>query len=93
MLLRLHVLVVCFGYSMLRWCCLCCVVLCSAVLCCAVLVEWLLLKSCCVEICGILFVMYGSSVVSSVFAIPERCEMVLYNVHVFVGFWNWYDDC
>ena len=33
----------------------------------AVLVEWLLLKSCCVEMCGLLFVMYGSSVFSSVF--------------------------
>ena len=38
----------------LRWCCLCCVVLC--------------LKPCCVEMCGMLFVMYGSSVFSSVFA-------------------------
>ena len=35
-------------------------------LCSAVLVEWLLLKSCCVEVCGMLFVMYGSSVFSSV---------------------------
>ena len=34
-------------------------------LCSAVLVEWLLLKSCCVEMCGMLFVMYGSSVFSS----------------------------
>ena len=30
-------------------------------LCNAVLVEWLLLKSCCVELCGMLFVMYGST--------------------------------
>ena len=29
-------------------------------LCIAVLVAWLLLKPCCMEICGILFVMYGS---------------------------------
>ena len=29
------------------------------------LVEWLLLKPCCVEMCGMLFVMYGSSVFSS----------------------------
>ena len=36
-------------------------------LCSAVLVEWLILKPYCVEICGILFVMYGSSVFSSVF--------------------------
>ena len=35
-------------------------------LCSAVLVEWLLLKPCCVEMCGMLFVMYGSSVFSSV---------------------------
>ena len=32
----------------------------------AVLVEWLLLKPCCVELCGKLLVMYGSSVFSSV---------------------------
>ena len=36
------------------------------ILCSAVLVEWLLLKPCCVEMCGMLFVMYGSSVFSSV---------------------------
>ena len=30
-------------------------------LCSAALVEWLLLKPCCVDMCGILFVMYGSS--------------------------------
>ena len=35
-------------------------------LCSAVLVDWLLLKPCWVEICGILFVMYGSSVFSIV---------------------------
>ena len=35
-------------------------------LCSAVLVEWLLLKACCLEMCGMLFVMYGSSVFSSV---------------------------
>ena len=33
--------------------------------------------SCCVGICGLLFVMYGSSVFSSVFAITERTEMGL----------------
>ena len=62
-------------------------------LCSAVLVEWLLLKPCYVEMC----VIYGSSVFSSVFAIIERSEMGLYNVHiyvhVFVWFWNWYDVC
>ena len=31
-------------------------------LCSAVLVDWLLLKSWCVEMCGMLFVIYGSSV-------------------------------
>ena len=46
----------------------------------AVLVEWLLLKPCCVEMCGILFLMYGSSV----FAITERNEMVLYDVPMFM---------
>ena len=35
-------------------------------LCSDVLVEWLLLKPCCVEMCGMLFVMYGSSVFSRV---------------------------
>ena len=33
-------------------------------LCSTVLVEWLLLKSCCVEMCVILFLMYMSSVFS-----------------------------
>ena len=46
-------------------------------LCSAVLIEWLLLKPCCVEMCGML---YGSSVFSSVFAITERSEMGLYDV-------------
>ena len=50
------------------------------VLCSAVLVEWLLLKPCCVEMCGMLFVMYGSIVFTSVFAITERTEMGLYDV-------------
>ena len=36
-------------------------------LCSAVLVEWWPLKPCCAEMCGMLFVMYGSSVFSSVF--------------------------
>ena len=47
-------------------------------LCRAVLVEWLLLKPS--GICGILFVMYGSSVFFSVFAITERSEMGLYDL-------------
>ena len=38
------------------------------VLCSAVLVEWLLLKPWCVEMCGMLFVMYKSSVFSRIFA-------------------------
>ena len=52
-------------------------------LCNAVLVEWLLLEPCCVEMCGMLFVMYGSSVFSSVFAITKRSEMALYDVPMF----------
>ena len=51
-------------------------------LCSAALVEWLLLKPCCVEM---LFVMYGSSVFSSVFAITERSEMGLYDVPMFMS--------
>ena len=54
-------------------------------LCSVVLVEWLLLKPCCVEMCGMLFVMYGSSVFSSVFAITERSEMGLYDVPMFMS--------
>ena len=62
-------------------------------LCSAVLVEWLLSKPCCVDICGISFVMYGGSVFSNIFAITERSEMGVYDVpvHVFVWFWNWND--
>ena len=55
------------------------------VLCRDVLVEWLLLKPCCVEMCGMLFVMDGSSVFSSVFAITERSEMGLYDVPMFMS--------
>ena len=51
-------------------------------LCSAVLVEWLLLKPCSVEMCGML---YGSSVFSSVFAITERSEMGLYDVPMFMS--------
>ena len=51
-------------------------------LCSAVLVEWLLLKPCCLEM---LFVMYGSSVFSSVFAITKRSEMGLYDVLMFMS--------
>ena len=54
-------------------------------LCSAMLVEWLLLKPCCVEMCRTLFVMYGSSVFSSVFAITERSEMGLYDVPMFMS--------
>ena len=54
-------------------------------LCSAVLVEWLLLKQCCVEMCGMLFVMYGSSVFSSIFDITERSEMGLYAVPMFMS--------
>ena len=52
-------------------------------LCSAVFVEWLLLKPCYVEIYGMLFVMYGSSVLSSVLLslIEVRwvCMMCLYS--------------
>ena len=54
-------------------------------LCSAVFVEWLLLKPCCVEMGGMLFVMYGSSVFSSVLAITERSEMGLYDVPMFMS--------
>ena len=54
-------------------------------LCRVVLVEWFLLKPCCVEICGMLFVIYGSSVSSSVFAITERSEMGMYDVPMFMS--------
>ena len=50
--------------------------------CSAVFVEWLLLKPCCGEM---LFVMYGGSVFSSVFAITEISEMGLYDVPMFMS--------
>ena len=43
------------------------------------------------EMCGMLFVMYGSSVFPSVFDMIERSEMVLYDVPMFMsllGFGN-----
>ena len=55
------------------------------VLCSAVLVEWLLLKPCCVEMYGVLFVMYWNSVFSCVFAITERSEMGRYDVPMFMS--------
>ena len=36
-------------------------------------------------LCGMLFVMYGSSVFSSVFAITERSEMGLHDVFMFMS--------
>ena len=45
-------------------------------LCSAVLVEWLLLNPCCVEMCGMLFVMYGSSVFSSILLSPREVRWV-----------------
>ena len=50
-----------------------------------VLGEWFLMKPCCVEMCGMLFVMYRSSVFSSVFAITERSKMGLYDVPMFMS--------
>ena len=54
-------------------------------LCIAVLVEWLLLMPCCVDMCGMLFVMYGSSVFSSVFSITDRSEIGLYDMPMFMS--------
>ena len=54
-------------------------------LCSAMLVEWLLLKPCCVEMCQILFMIYGNSVFSSIFAIPERSDMGLYDMPMFMS--------
>ena len=50
--------------------------LCSAVL---------ALKPWWVEICGILFVMYGSSVISGVCVATERSDMGLHNVPMFMS--------
>ena len=65
-------------------------------LCSAVLVEWLLLKPCCVEMCGILIVMYGRSVFSSyLLSLREVrwvCMMCICSCF-FLGSWNWYDVC
>ena len=41
-------------------------------------------ETCCVDMCGILFVMYGGSVFSSSFSITERSEMGLYDVPMFM---------
>ena len=54
-------------------------------LCSVVLVEWFLLKLCYVAMCGMLFVMYISSVFSSVYAMTERSEMGLYDVPMFMS--------
>ena len=54
-------------------------------LCSAVLVGWWPLKPCCVGICGMLFFMYGSSVISSIYAITKRSGMGLYDVHMFMS--------
>ena len=55
-------------------------------LCSAVLVEWLFLKPCCVEMGGMLFMMYGSSVFSSVLVITEISEVGLYYVPMFMSY-------
>ena len=75
-LLRLCVLVVRFGTL---------VAIVLFMLCSAMFVEWLCLKQCCEEMCGILFVMHGSSVFSSVFAVIERSEMGLYDAPMFMS--------
>ena len=56
-------------------------------LCSAVRVEWLLLKPSCVEMCS-MFLIYGSSVFSSVIAITERTEMGLYDVPMFMSWFQ-----
>ena len=76
-LLRLCVLVVCFGLSLFA--------MALFMLFSAVLVEWLLLKSSCVDICGMLFVMYGSRAFSNMFSITERSEMGLYDLPTFMS--------
>ena len=52
-------------------------------LCSTVLVERMRLKPCCVDLCGILFVMFGSSVFSSVLLslreVTWVCVMCLYS--------------
>ena len=50
----------------------------------AVIVEWWLMNRCCVEMCEIWFVMYGSSVFYSGCAITERSCIGLYEVPMFV---------
>ena len=57
-------------------------------LCSAVLVEWLLLKPCCVEMCGILFVMYGSSVFSSVLLSMREVRWVCIMLKFFFFFFS-----
>ena len=48
-------------------------------------------------LCGMLFVMYGGSVFSSVFAITERSEMglvrMMYICSCLCLVLNWYDAC
>ena len=46
-------------------------------LCSAVVVEWLLLKPCCVEICGMLLVMYGVAFLLSLREVRWVCIMCL----------------
>ena len=56
-------------------------------LCSAVRVEWLLLKTCGVEICGMLFVMYGRNVFYSVLlSLREvRCVCMMFLVSMCEG--------
>ena len=74
-LLRLCILVVCFGENLLPWCSLCCTVLVECVAFEAVL---------CGDVWDI-FVMYGSIIFSSVFVITERSEMGLYDAPMFMS--------
>ena len=57
-------------------------------LCSAVLVEWLLLRPCYVDMCGMLFGMCGNSVFSTGFAVTERSEIGLYDVPLFMSLFD-----
>ena len=43
---------------------------------------WIHNETCCVDMCGILFVVYGGSVFSSVLCFTERIGMGLYDVNM-----------
>ena len=63
------------------------------ILCSVVLVEWLIFKPCCVDMCGMLFVIFGSSVFSSVLLslreLRRVCMMCLGPCLCLVLEWVW----